>query len=361
MTRYSNWASASAVALLGAAILLPSAAAAKPKPAKQAAAQLDQSEEIDKIFPLAIAEGKVILITTTMNVTAKYPDRATIEMHNAGFTTAKDGSAITDNELAVEWQNVDRPGSALIVGNSREFETVGESGSFFQFTAGRTTYQVYIIDPGKYRLGSVTYPMPRTSAPDTDTGRNAKSGIGTVEFNVRTRPEFRASEKWFDAWYEEVPGYSECNYWYKGVCTGGTDYPATQRVTRPAGYYPTQEVVDVPALDVKIQLSADFATFNAPSGQAIIVDGFFAEPPNAEFAMSSCSDKKAGQLACKISAVTLQHYPASASVVKAQDIASRGFPRLAKIVETARVEPLNIRAARQGPASKEIGTYRLSE
>ncbi len=329
----------------------PALARAKNKP-QAVIENEDGPAEIDKIFPLALQSGKSIVITTTLNVDEKYPDYESRMDNSATYVSNFSGSIVTDLEASVRWNNSAVANAPLIVGSDRWFKRAGPSGYQYQFTSGLTTYQVYVVEPGSYRLQGVSYPMRRTKLPTDDIGQASRAGIGKITLNTVNNIEYQKTELWTDDQYADVPGYQECAAVYvTGGCAELRWVFGEKRLVKSAGYSPSQREVSVDGLNVAIELNTAFASFEVASGEVIVVDGFFPEPPNAEFAMRDCQRIDESNLDCSISAATLTRFPADIDVVKRQDFVAAGFTRLGQIIANAVYRPLTISARPSGNSS----------
>jgi hypothetical protein len=323
---------------------------------------LQAANEIDKIFPLAFQEGKAIVAIASLNMSYKYPDGPSWENNRADHVTDTGTSVAVEQGTAVEWRNIAQSDKKLIVGEERPLSKVGGSGFLLELPGdGPVKYQVYIVDPGTYRLSRITHPMPRTSLPaDGGTAPVEKSYVGTVGLRETIFNETKFESQWFNEQWSTRPPYQECAVVH--VTAGCVELRwvyGEEYISREAGYYDVSVAVPTPGLDVDIGITGEFASFSVEAGEAIVVDGFFPQPPNTRFSTADCEKSGSKSMICDIEAVDLLYLPASADVLHSHDYSTDGMPRFNQILRQAQLRPLDIKAR---PVSKgELGTiYQLA-
>jgi hypothetical protein len=333
------------------------------KDCRKAEAQtLQAANEIDKIFPLALQEGKAIVAIATLDMGYKYPDGPSWENNRADHVTDTGTSVAVELGTTVEWRNIAQSDIKLIVGQERPFAKVGRSGFLLELPGkGPVKYQVYIVDPGTYRLSRITHPMPRTSLPaDGGTASTEKAYVGTIDLSETTFNETRTESRWSDAIWSTRPPYQECAAVHvTGGCVELRWVYGEEYISREAGYYDVSVAVPTPGLDVDIGINSEFASFSVEAGEAIVVDGFFPQPPNTHFSTTDCEKSDAKSMICDIESVDLLYLPAASDVLNSHDYSTIGMPRFNQILRQAQLRPLDIKAR---PVSKgELGTiYQLA-
>jgi hypothetical protein len=331
-------------------------------PASSAAAR-DEREDIDNRLALAHQSGKAIVIMAALNFRHKYPNDIVEDMHLADQGSDIDGAAMIDRKALVEWRSDQSQGARLVVSEGRPPPGSDASGSIHRFSVGAVTYHIFITEPGRYRLSAVRHPMPRTTLPDraTAAGRAAADGrLGTISLEVVAFNEMRVEQQWQPEQWRDVEPYQECAATYGGGCVEYRWVFGERELVQPAGYYDTLVNVPVPGLNIAIDLKEHFASFEVAPRQTIIVDGFYPDPPSADFDLPDCADQQPKRWVCRMSALALVQAAASESDVRAFDFATSGFPRLAALIADARYRPLDLSAKPIGKL-KEATVYRLAD
>jgi hypothetical protein len=323
------------------------------KDCRKAEAQtLQAANEIDKIFPLALKEGKAVVVIATLDMGYKYPDAPSWENNRADHVTDTGTSVAVELGTTVEWRNIAQSDKKLIVGEGRPFAKVGGSGFLLELPGkGPVKYQVYIVDPGTYRLSRITHPMPRTSLPVADgTASIDKSYVGSIDLTETIFNETKFESQWFNEQWSTRPPYQECAVVH--VTAGCVELRwvyGEEYISREAGYYDVSVAVPAPGLNVDIGINGEFASFSVQASEAIVVDGFFPQPPNTRFSTADCEKSDAKSMVCDIEAVDLLYLQASADVLHSHDYSTIGMPRFNQILGKAQLRPLDVKAR---PVSK---------
>jgi hypothetical protein len=363
-TRGSTGAWSSVLAFVAAAaaaaLALPSAAADPASPTdadvgkdarREAAAYCDSAvfkkecratwqkareaiNEIDKVFPIAISEGKAIVVVAALDLSHKYPDEKYWKDNLGDDVTDPGTSAAVDLSTVVEWREVTRADRKLIVGQLHGFMKVGAGGYLLDLPGqGSVKYQVYIVDPGTYRLARISYPLLRATPRDFARGAAShSSSVARASLVRQTFTETRIESQWFPDDYRTIPAQETCNLWYKGACTDRVYVPEQRQLTRRAGYYDVPVDVAVPGLDAVVDVPRGFAEFTVSAGESVVIDGYFPQPPHLQLAAGGCAEAAAGPLVCEIASLDLVHFPAVVDDVRRYGFSAEGFPRLGNIL-----------------------------
>ena len=319
-------------------------------------------EATDKLFAGALAAGKSVVVTATINLD-KYSENP--NEHNALYVTSKTGNFVTDYSSISKWNNTLAPANALNVGNSMSGAKMGMQRAFHQFPVGDTVYQIYIVEPGAYSFAGSSYELRRIKAPVVGADSMvSKQGIGRVTLLETKNREFGSEEVWQDAAYDSrrvdtdscilaIAGSNQCVSWR-------TDSENVSVQTRAAGYHPVPTEHWVEGLTVTADLSVPFASFTVEPGEAIVVDGLFAEYPGFSFEEASCGRLSSDTIQCQISDYTVTRLPASLEAVRAYDAAGSGYPNLAKVLSTTRHRALQMLAVSVAVESAGKERYILS-
>jgi hypothetical protein len=317
--------------------------------------------EIDKVFPIAISEGKAIVVVATLDLSHKYPDESSWKDNLGDDVTDPGTSAAVDLSTVVEWREVTRADRKLIVGQLHRFMQVGAGGYLLDLPGqGPVKYQVYIVDPGTYRLARISYPLLRATPRDFARGAAShSSSVAHASLVRQTFTETRIESKWFPDDYRTIPAQETCNLWYKGVCTDRVYVPEQRQLARRAGYYDVPVDVAVPGLDVVLDVPRGFAEFTVSAGESVVIDGYFPQPPHLQLAAGGCAEAGARMLVCEVSSLDLVHFPAAVADVRRYGYADEGFPRLGKILASLKRRDL-VTAARQAGQAPIGSLHRIT-
>lgn len=319
------------------------------------AAPLDRSiinarRKTDRLFPTALRDGKAIVIMAGPGLAQRYPDCDAMLDELADDVTDRGTSAAIANSMAVEWVNVDDPGKLIMAGNQIFSTDFGFAGAFYAFSgSGSYDYAIYVLDPGVYRLGSISYPLPRTDLSKGHGAEVARAGdpIGEARIVGTSRNEMKVEQVWSNGSSRTVGASEQCLWWYKGVCTQSVYTPEQKVMDRAPGYYPTRVPTPVPALDVSLRIDVPVASFEVAAGEIVMVDGIFTDPVDNEIGVGQCR-KGSTMHVCSLQALGLERTMAPMEDLKAHDLAKDGFPQLGKLVSNIRYRPMTISAAEAG-------------
>lgn len=318
-------------------------------------APLDRSiiklrKKTDRFFPVALEDGKAIVIMAGPGLAQRYPDCDAMLDELADDVTDSGTSAAIANSMAVEWVNVDDPSKLIMVGNQIFFSDFGAAGALFAFSgSGAYDYAIYVLDPGVYRLSSISYPFPRTELSTGHGTEVASAGapIGEARIVGTNRNEMKVEQVWSNGSSRTVGASEQCLWWYKGGCTQSVYTPEHKVLDRAPGYYPMRVPTPVPALDVSLRIDAPVASFEVAAGEIVMVDGIFTDPIDGEIGVSQCR-KGSSMHVCSLQSLGIERTMAPIEDLRAHDLAKDGFPQLGKLVRNIRYRPLTISAAEAG-------------
>ncbi len=347
MTSRRPIAAFGALATCALALALPQAAGARSAKATV--------EEFDKVFPLAIKDGKAIVVVAVPNISRKYPSPFDWANAMADDVTDSSAAAAIDDSMVLEWRNTADPAKRLLIGRHQSVREIGGTGYFLEIGgSGKSAYLIYVIDPGTYRLSRVSHLQPRTPPPTKGQfTKNARAAhpVGTIRFDRQNFTETRIEDVWHEAEYWIEPRHQECSaITVHGGCVEYAWVPETRTLTKPAGYYPAPVPVQVPGGKVMIGITSDFASFQAGAGEVLVLDGFWSEPPATTFADADCQYSGNQSVMCDVSEIALVRSQATPSDVQGYNYKLAGYPRLGAILAKAVYRPLDIKARKIGEA-----------
>jgi hypothetical protein len=320
-------------------------------------AQEEHKKAVDQLFANARAAGKAIVVTTTASLDTLQFD---FKNNDSAAEFAKLRSA------NVLWRNTANPDQALNVGYDTDI-TQDPKGSYFQNGFGRAIYKVYLVEPGHYSLDTITYNLPRIT-PYEPLGEPPirPSSLGFAILSPFELDEFDHGQAWHDATYANTTQH-------ESVCTqvmmpenrciswGDSSYNVEQQ-TSNAGWRDTTKKRVVQGRAVSITLSRPFATFDVAAGEAIMIDGFYPEPPSSGLKPGSCQQASDTSMRCEVSDSKLAKIPAKvADFNQSVHPAQYGLPGVAAALKGIVYRPVSIMAKKTTGNSQWGPSYVLKE
>lgn len=310
----------------------------------------------DQQIAEAHAAGKVILFTRTMNLDRIYAsdqisrDLPTKILFNANYSSR------------TKWAKRGDPSFVASIGNSdrKAGHAHNPITNFADKSSLDEMYQVYIIEPGEYDLIGHSNFLRMTSAPNVHwagQGGAIPQNIGKVVMRETTNEEAWYETQWQNTQYQTrvvTDQYCTSVYVHGGRCAAwGSSERNVTDVSKPAGYYDTPIVKVMPAVVASFELTRPFASFSAAAGDVIVIDGLFADYPNADFAAKDCLRIAKDQVECGVSNYSLIQLPTSvAGLNKAIASIAPQHPQLAAIAQKARTVPIKMNGSPGGTPSR---------
>ncbi|WP_296260330.1 MULTISPECIES: hypothetical protein [unclassified Pseudomonas] len=319
--------------------------------------QEEHKKAVDQLFANARAAGKAIVVTTTASLDTLQFD---FKNNDSAAEFAKLRSA------NVLWRNAANPDQALNVGYDTDINR-DPKGSYFQNGFGRAIYKIYLVDPGHYSLDTITYNLPRIP-PNEPLGEPPiyPSSLGFAILSPFKLDEFDHGQAWHDATYESTTHHesvciqvmmpeNRCISW------GDSSYNVEQQ-TSNAGWRDTTEKREVRGRAVSITLNRPFATFDVAAGEAIMIDGFYPEPPSSGLKPGSCQQATDTSMRCELSETKLAKIPAKvADFNQSVHPAQYGLPGVAAALVGIVYRPVSIMAKKTSASSQWGQSYVLKE
>ncbi len=261
---------------------------------------------LDRVFQRAQAAGKSFVIVPALNLDSKYPpDQA--QSKRAEFRA--------DQSSTTLWRSLDNPQDVFKVGYDESLENMGLNGYVYSFVSGKSHYHLYIVNPGTYSIAGHTYEIEQTRIPEVnDKQKSSKSRLGKISFIETKNIEFYQTKQWFDAIYEDrqyKQEYCAASLLLSGHCVswGSVTYDYKEKVSQE-GWRAVTKSQHVPGLIIAAKLAQNFATFKVGKGEAIIVDGFVAQYPSADFNAKACKSTDPFSVQCDLNTYSLTRVPA---------------------------------------------------
>lgn len=298
-------------------------------------------DAMDALFQRALAAGKSIVIIPSINLDNKYAPGELKDKHPEFWA---------DETSTTIWQGVTDPKNVFKVGFDASIDKTGLHGYVYEFTAGKSYYLAYIVNPDTYTVTGNTHEVERASMPQaSSTKKSTKPELGQVSLAEAKNTEFYETQEWFNAVYRDRTIQSDyCTLeMVGGPCVQWNSSTQTVRDQVDAGGWKTvtkSRLAD--GLVVATKLTKEFASFKVAPGEAILVDGFFAEYPNTSFDNEACQQVTESKLQCDITQYGLIRVPGRIDDLKNQNVAAEetGLPNLAKILSAVKYRPMKVTA-----------------
>ena len=316
------------------------------KPAKRASKDEENTRihraELDALHQRALLGGKAIVIIPSVNLKEKYAKPDDIQSRQAEL--------LIDRTSTTIWQDSNDPRNAIKVGADVTADNVGLHGYTYAFVANKTRYFVYIVDPGTYTVAGSTYEAIHASMPQpASKKKSSASRLGQVSLAQVKSTEFYQTQAWFDAVYQDREIRDDyCTLAIAGgPCVQWNSSSHTVQDQLHAGGF--REVTKSRAVDglvVAAKLSKPFASFNVSPGEVVMVDGFFAEYPNAKFDDHRCEQVSGVNVQCDLKQYTLLRISAQIDDLKTLDESpiNLQLPILRNILRDAKYRPATVSA-----------------
>lgn len=295
---------------------------------------------IDWLINRAIVAGKALVVVPAINLDKKY----TVEEG----VTQKKWAFRTDVTATTIWQNKNNAHDVIRVGPDEPFNEVGLHGYVSTFVAGNAQYFVYIVNPGTYTVAGNTYET--TSEAMSQLGTSQKPGsspLGQIALLPKKNADFIQSQEWFNAQYRDRQvenTYCSSIYVYGGGCAfWATEKRTVSEMTEPAGWKTVTREKSVDGLAVSAKLKREFASFSVAPGEAIVIDGLYPTPPNADYNKQAC-EIVGGQIQCDLTRYTLTRIPADMAHIQRLASDPGFYPRATRILSNAKYRPLKLQA-----------------
>ncbi len=296
---------------------------------------------MDALFQRAIASGRSIVVIPTVNPTVAYSVTREQDVFQSEMTST------------TVWHGPgEGPASELRTGWSQEASRVGLHGRLWDYYTDRLIYQVYILEPGTYSISGSSAELMGNEVPKGNSVTPTPKGVGQLNFEGVTFGEIGVGTVHHDPIYASQ-NVQTCTTVLvgSGQCVG-YENQTVQNMVSAGGDLP-QSWEKVPGLNVSAKISGKFASFTAPAGQAILVDGFFSGVPNDAFDAGSCrelsDDEYRGDsqgARCEMTKFTLVRVPAIRSeLLKKAEFYAEKLPALTRILSTITLQNLDVYAA----------------
>lgn len=292
---------------------------------------------MDWLISRSVTAGKSLVVVPAVNLDKKYTGDESI---------TKKWAFRTDMTATTIWQNKAEPRDVMRVGPDERFYEVGLGGFVSTFVAGNAQYFVFIVSPGTYTVAGNTYETTSESMSQLGTSQKpGSSPLGQITLLPKKNTDFVETQAWFDAQYrdrEVTTTYCSSVYVYYGTCAfWATEKTTVSEMTEPAGWRNVTRAKSIDALAVSTKLKREFASFSVAPGEAIVIDGLYPTPPNADYNKEAC-EIVSGQIRCDLTRFTLTRIPANIADMRALASDPGFYPRSTPILANAKYRPLKL-------------------
>lgn len=308
-------------------------------PQTKALVQRRYEEDIDWVYARALQAGKSIVVVPVLNVDTKYAGKAATEQREELWA---------DLSSTTRWKLGGEAGT-LAVGQRTDAYHSGVFGAHHSFVLDNSRFLVYVVEPGKYQLDGTSIELKKLAAPTVRPADKPLPGrIGTAYLEASKYPDYYHEQAWRNATFAN----RQVSTNYCSLAIGGgpcvqlstLNRTVTDQVTQ-GGYYEAVREYDADLLSVDTKLGKSFASFEVKPGEAVVVDGFYAQHPSLAYDADHCAPEGRG-VRCDMTELVLVRMPA-----KAADLASRGAmsitekaPKLREIFSHATYRALDVSA-----------------
>lgn len=235
---------------------------------------------IDWLINRAVVAGKSLVIVPAINLDRKYTGDEAVNEKKWAFRTDVTATTI--------WQNKANARDVIRVGPDEPFTEVGLHGYVSTFVAGNTQYFVYIVNPGTYTVAGNTYETTADTMSQLGTQQKpGRSPLGQIALLPKKNTDFIQSQEWFNAQFrdrEVTDTYCSSIFVQGGGCAfWATEKRTVSEMTEPAGWKTVTREKSVDGLAVSTRLKREFASFSVAAGEAVVIDGLYPTPPNADY------------------------------------------------------------------------------
>lgn len=333
---------------------------------RKAARELDarikaDAHALDTLVSDALASGKTLLVMPVIDVIGRPRPSGDSEggaspMHTYDWSNTTRWINAADSSKSIRTGLLDPDDRQKLRGTR-----IGENGAtefvplYRQFwKIGKQSYQLYIVEPGTYYLDSNDALMRRTVLPivDRSARKTHASVIGMLELQERPHQEFEKYLRWENRQYRtdyRVDSYCSAVRVVNGQCVSYRQVETpVQAIAREAGYYDANRMIEAPSLEIHSVLKTPFAQFTVKPGEVALVDGFFADYPNAEIEVAGCTTIRQNALRCPITSYAMTRLSASLesliALASATDEETSRYPRINAAMRNAKNIPLDLAA-----------------
>lgn len=293
---------------------------------------------IDWLINRAVVAGKSLVIVPAINLDRKYTGDEAVNEKKWAFRTDVTATTI--------WQNKANARDVIRVGPDEPFNEVGLHGYVSTFVAGNAQYFVYIVNPGTYTVAGNTYETTANAMSQLGTQQKpGRSPLGQIALLPKKNTDFIQSQEWFNAQFrdrEVTDTYCSSVFVQSGGCAfWATEKRTVSEMTEPAGWKTVTREKSVDGLAVSTRLKREFASFSVAGGEAIVIDGLYPTPPNADYDKQAC-EIVSGQIQCDLTRYTLTRIPADMAHIQGLASDPGFYPRATRILSNARYRPLKL-------------------
>lgn len=283
---------------------------ARAKKAQQEADDKFQArwDASNTLYRRAIASGKAVVVAPGLNTGEKYKNSGPMLPGSALYPQYS-----VDRDSTVIWKSKTDEKDVLKVGFKQSMDRTGLHGYLTGIDAGKSYYMFYIVQPGTYSIAGTTYELRRMQFPDMSSKQwNSKPQIGTASLSATKDKEYYQTQQWYNAQYgsRTVSDGSYCDMMISGGGVTGCGHVQEMShqetyVQDPGGWRDVTRSTLVDGVALATRLSLEFASFTISPGEAVLVDGFYADSFNTTLNTNACNQADSNLVNCSIKSYML--------------------------------------------------------
>ncbi|RDS83381.1 hypothetical protein DWU99_12665 [Dyella psychrodurans] len=333
-------------------------------PQKAAQEQMDKGVQLmtqakRSLYQRAIQAGKAIAFLPMLNVDAKYAQALPSDLTPGGTMHQP---FRFDETATLVWRSTGDANNIVNVGDQYSLFREGLFGYIQSEDARKTTYGIYIIDPGRYDLVGVTYDLVHSTLPALSSKHwTTAPKLGMATFAMTNDVEYSSHQQWFNAQYQNVQVYDgsscaieETSGSVIGCAQWENSYHNETHVSDPGGWRSVVDKGYAGGLAASIKFTKPFAHFDVTPGAIIVTDGFTAIPDSVAYDSDACHQAGDNLIDCNIKSVKLFRIPGSPSELHIFPEAAVKFPEVADFTTKATYQPMTVNATK---LEETPGTY----
>jgi hypothetical protein len=218
-----------------------------------------------------------------------------------------------DRSSAIIWKSKTDEKDVLKIGFKQSVDRIGLHGYLTGLDANKSYYMFYIVQPGTYSIAGTAYELRRAQFPDMSAKQwGSKPQVGLASLSATKDKEFYQTQQWYNAQYgtRTISDGSYCDMMISGGGVTGCGH--TQEISHqesyvkdPGGWREVTRSTLVDGVAMATKLSHEFASFTVSPGEAVLVDGFYADSNSTILNTNACNQADSNLVNCSIKSYTL--------------------------------------------------------
>ena len=260
------------------------------------------------LYRRALASGKAVVVVPGINTAEKYKNAGPMTPGSANYPQYS-----VDLDSTIIWKSRTDEKDVLKVGFKQSMDRAGLHGYLTGLDVGKSYYMFYIVQPGTYSISGTTYELRRAQFPDMSVRQwSSKPQIGMASLSATRDKEFYQTQQWYNAQYgtQTISDGSYCDMMISGGGVTGCGHVQEMShqetyVKDPGGWREVTRSTMVDGVALATKLSREFASFTVSPGEAVVVDGFYADSYNTALNTNACNQADSNLVNCSIKTFNL--------------------------------------------------------